>query len=200
MAEELLVKMSPRPPADLCKQCEIDLDDAAEALLAGEPTPSEFLRSLIEAELHEDAINYLAHGLPRREAVWWGCQCVRETPIEPGSAVEKALAAAEAWVYEPDEDHRKAADRAVEAASLRSAAGLVAQAVGWSGGSLAPEGLDEVPPPEHLTGRMVAAAVIVAANKLPPQKLAETYARFLARGIEIAMGSKARGEKGKPAR
>ena len=190
MAEELLVKMSPRPPADLCETCEIDLDDAAAALLAGEPTASEFLRSLIEAELFEDAINYLAHGLPRREAVWWGCQCVRETPVAKGGADEKAVAAAEAWVYGPDEEHRKVADKAAEAAGLRSPAGLVAQAVGWSGGSLAPEGLDEVPPPEHLTGRMVAAAVIVAANRLDPTKLEQTYQRFLTRGIEIAMGSK----------
>ena len=28
MAEELLVKMSPRPPADLCESCEIDLDES----------------------------------------------------------------------------------------------------------------------------------------------------------------------------
>ena len=122
--------------------------------------------------------------------MWWGCQCVRETPIAEGSADGKAVAAAEAWVYGPDEEHRKAADRAAEAAGLRSPAGLVAQAVGWSGGSLAPEGLDEVPPPEHLTGRMVAAAVIVAANKLDATKLVETYQRFLGKGIEIAMGSK----------
>ena len=192
MAEELLVKMSPRPPADLCKLLEIDLDDDALALLEGQPTPSVFLRSLIEAGLQEDAIAYLAHGLPQREAVWWGCQCVRETRPAEGSADAKALAAAEAWVYAPDEAHRKAAEPLVEAAGMRSPCGLLVQGVVWSGGSLAPEGLEQVPPPEHLTAKMVSAAIVVAANRLPPQELEETLGRFLSRGIEIAMGSKAR--------
>ncbi len=195
MGEELLVKMSPRPPADLCELCELDLDDAALPLLAGEPTPSEFLRALIEAGLHADAVAYLAHGLPRREAVWWGCLCTRDTAPAEGSAEALALAAAEAWVYAPDEEHRLAAEHTIKAAGLQSPAGLLAQAVAWSGGSLAPEGLQEVPPPEHLTGRMVSAAVMVAATRLSAQGLPETFARFLSRGIEIAMGSKREGDK-----
>ena len=195
MAEQLLVKMSPRPPADLCKLYEVDLDDAALPLLAGEPTPSEFLRALIEAGLHEDAVAYLAHGLPRREAVWWGCQCTRETVPAEGSPGAEALAAAEAWVYEPDEEHRTAAEQTVEAAGLQSPGGLLAQGVAWSAGSLAPEGLPEVEPPEHLTGRMVSAAVMVAATSLPAQQLPDTFARFLARGIEIAMGKRQGGKE-----
>ena len=195
MVEQLLVKMSPRPPADLCKLCEVDLDDAALPLLEGEPTPSDFLRALIKAGLHADAVAYLAHGLPRREAVWWGCLCARETAPAEGSADAAALAAAEAWVYEPDDEHRLAAERTVEAAGLRSPAGLLAQGVAWSGGSLAPAGLPEVVPPEHLTGRMVSAAVVVTATRLSPQQLPETFARFLARGIEIAMGKRQGGKE-----
>jgi len=197
MAEELLVKMSPRPPGDLCKLCELDLDDAAEPLLAGDPTPSVFLRSLIEAGLNQDAVAYLAHGLPKREAVWWACQCAREAgaPAE-GSPDALALAAAEAWVYKPDEEHRAAAQARAEAAGTRSPAGLVAQAVGWSGGSLAPEGLPEVEPAEYLTGKMATAAVVLAGTRVPGKTLDEVLSRFLARGIEIAMGKQQGGAPG----
>lgn len=205
MAQEaLLVKMSARPPGELCRAAGIVFDGAAAALLAGNPTPGSFLRALIKDGHLIDAVHYLAQGLPHREAVWWACQCVRDAaavkldmnateqvdvllPGPPG----RALAAAETWVYKPEEDRRRTALEAAEAVGMSEPAALAAMAVAWSGGSLAPDGLPEVPPPEHLSGSMVAAAVVVAATRLPPGQMDDALRRYLAKGIEIAMGPQA---------
>ena len=53
---------------------------------------------------------YLAWALPRREAVWWACQCVRAAvPPAEGSADDAALQAAQRWASSATEDHRRAA-------------------------------------------------------------------------------------------
>ena len=67
--------------------------------------PIEFVRTLIARAHRYDAVTYAAYLLPKREAVWWGCQCLRA--FSPAYA-DEALMAAEAWVRTPDETTRRA--------------------------------------------------------------------------------------------
>src|SRR5690349_7123852 len=67
-----------------------------------------FLQSLKESQAWERAISLCAYMLPRREAVWWGCQSLRRM-IQLTPAEADLLAVAEAWVREPDEERRHAA-------------------------------------------------------------------------------------------
>ena len=53
------------------------LDEESLALLRDDPTPLEFLDALIAHERFADAIHFLAHAIPKREAVWWGCLCIK---------------------------------------------------------------------------------------------------------------------------
>jgi hypothetical protein len=56
----------------------------------------------------------------------------------------------------------------------------------FSGGSLAPPNVAEVPPPDHLSPGAVAGAVMLAAVAGEPAKAEEKYKKFLAIGADVA--------------
>src|SRR6266849_9173500 len=117
--------------------------DAAQ-LLRPELTPQAFFEMLVEREKDTDALRFLAHCLPKRRAVWWGCLClwrthgpepaVKSSPIAGPEAV--ALAAAARWVKQPWEENRLRAETPGREAGLKTAAGCLAMASFWSGGSM----------------------------------------------------------------
>ena len=169
----------------------VPLGDEAKALLQDGLAPAAYLGLLIEKGHFPDAVRFLAHALPKREAVWWGSQCARSVPDPPPSpASADALRAAEEWVAEPCEDTRRAAQRAYEPATLQTPAGLAALAAFVSEGSLSLPGLPAVEPPPLATAQMVSGAVLVAGVLTQPEKAPEKYRRFLALGTEIANGGK----------
>jgi hypothetical protein len=188
MSSSTLAKVTAKTAAEVCKT--FPLGDDAKTLLRDGMTPPQFLAALTNKQLAVDAVRFLAHALPKREAVWWACLCTRAalgTAAEPAMAA--AVQAAEKWVGDPSEDNRRAAGAAAEAAGMSNPAGCAAMAAFWSGGSLAPPKLPVVPPGEHLTGHGVAGAVLLAAVLTEPQKAAEKHRRFLALGAEVADGA-----------
>jgi hypothetical protein len=169
----------------------VALGDEAKALLQDGLAPGAYLNLLIEKGQFLDAVRFLAHALPKREAVWWACQCGR---LVAGASltpeVANAFETAEDWATHPDEDIRRAAQRAYEPATLQTPAGLAALAAFVSEGSLSHPGLPVVEPPPFATAQMVAGAVLIAAVLTEPEKAPEKYRKFLALGIEIANGQK----------
>src|SRR5579871_5960995 len=120
-----------RPPARLAAEVakSLPLSDAAKALLTPALSVRQFFEALVAAPLPEDAIRLLAVSLPKREAVWWGCLCVRPAlPTPTPEPAAKALAAAERWVKDPSEANRRLAEAAAEAAGYGTAAGCLAAA------------------------------------------------------------------------
>ena len=182
----VLPKIAGRPPREVCAQADIGPD--AVALLDDGLAPEAFLRRLIEHEAYAEAVKYLAHALPKREAVWWGLLTVRSHLGEhapPGPA--GILAAAERWVRQPTDENRVAALEAAEP-EMASAAGMIGIAAFMSGASIAPPGCEPVAAPPHLTGTMVASAVILSAVTPDALQAAPKYRAYLAKGIEIAKG------------
>ncbi len=164
--------------------------ETAKSLLREEMNAREYIEALIEAQEFPDAIRVLAHALPRREAVWWACHSVRKVALgQPSSAIVAALAAAEAWVIDPSEENRRAAQAAAEAVGYDSAAGCAAAAAFWSGGSLAPPNVPAVPPGEYLTAHGSSCSVMLAAVTTDPEKAGEKSQLCLRLGLEIAEGS-----------
>jgi Family of unknown function (DUF6931) len=181
-----LAKIAERSPREVCARA--DLGAEALALLDDGLQPEAFLRVLLERELYADATKYLAHALPKRETVWWGLLVVRSQlgeapPAEPAAV----LAAAERWVRQPTDEHRYGAMKAAEG-DMGSPASMVGIAAFMSGGSMAPAGNETVAPPAHLTGTMVASAVILCAVSPDPLAAPAKYKAYLAQGIEIAKG------------
>ncbi|HVS36023.1 MAG TPA: hypothetical protein VMS17_10625 [Gemmataceae bacterium] len=165
------------------------LGDEAKKLLRDGMAPRAFLDVLIEKQQFPDAVRFLAHALPKREAVWWACLCARQAyGASPPAPMGPALTAAEKWVSDPSEPNRRAAHTAAEAAGMGAPAGCAAMAAFFSGGSLAPPNAPAVPPGEHLTAHAAAGAVMLAAVMTEPQKAPEKYRKFFALGIDVGNG------------
>ena len=116
----------------------------AEERLNPEVEPGAFLDELLALELHVDAVRFLAYALPKREAVWWACQCVRSVAAEADEL--PGLQAAEAWVRDPSEENRRAAMEAAESLEFGSPDAWAAVGAFWAEGSLAPPDAPVVPP------------------------------------------------------
>jgi hypothetical protein len=188
MSSSTLAKVTAKTAQELCKH--FQLGDEAQKLLQDGLTPRQYLERLLEKQQYLDAVRLLAHALPKREGVWWACQCARLVAGSPPPKIAAALQAAETWVADPSEENRRAAMPAAEGTEFKTPAGCAAAAAFWSGGSLGPPSVPVIPPGDYLTAHGVAGAVMLAAVQTEPEKAPDKYRKFLALGIEVANGTK----------
>ena len=138
-----------------------------------------------------DALRLLAAILPVRESIWWAWVSVRyamqrEGGTPPSPEAHAAVAAIEQWIVRPDDDHRRAAWSAGQAAGLDTPAGMVAAAVFLSGQSVAPPAVAPVPPPPGGALPLVTGAILLSAVGGPEAThLPATLEAFAAQGLEI---------------
>jgi hypothetical protein len=191
MTETTLIKIKQTNAVDIAQGSE--LDEQASALLQHKPTTADYLHQLIELKLYPDAVRFLAHALPKREATWWACLSARNTLTDTTPANEiKAIELAEAWVYKPIEDNRKPTLAAAEASKYKTAASWAAIAAFWSGDDISPTPQAVVPPTEKLYAKAVIGAVMLAATQGEANKVNDKYLLFLQQGINIASGGDGR--------
>ncbi|MEX2301087.1 MAG: hypothetical protein WD733_09135 [Bryobacterales bacterium] len=180
---QALAKVEAKTAAEICAA--IELSEPARKLLDQQTPPADYLAKLNEAGMGEDAVRFLAHALPKREAVWWACQCIREAGVDSGEAAKAALLAAAVWASDPSEQNRRAAHAAAEKAQGTPEA-LTALGAFLSGGSMTPPEAPEVKPAEDFTPRTVAGAVMLAAVAAEPEKAPQKYRRFIDLGVQSA--------------
>jgi hypothetical protein len=167
---------------------------AGEVLARYEPPPavkagidaSQRPDTAVRALRGADAVRFWAQAMRPRHAVCWALRCLDEAPgggPEPGM---RPVAALRAWVADPSDANRRACHSAAEAAGLEHPASLIAASVFFSGGSLAPPDLPEVAPKPNLRGDLLASALELAAVRVHPERAADTFARFVALGLETA--------------
>ncbi len=187
---QTLPKLSVPLPPILAR---LELEPDSEEALAGAQDALQGIEQLAEAGKLVEAARLVAHALPKREAVWWACMCARAVP-DPALKPEDlaSLAAAEAWVRRPEERARRAAAEIAEKTSFKSAEAWAAMGAFWSGGSLAPEGMADVPPGEHLTGVAVAGAIVLASVRVSVERQDERLLKFLDSARAIAAGGSGR--------
>jgi hypothetical protein len=140
---------------------------AARKLIKAAPTnehPLAFLRKLAQSGTARDALGFCAFLLPRRETVWWAIQALKIMQA-PGAAADPGVAAAEAWVRDPDDTRRRAALAAAEAADNEAPGTWLAWAAGYSGGSMVTS--HSVPCPPDLTAKSARIGVMLAFGLLP---------------------------------
>lgn len=130
-----------------------------------EEDPLAFLETLVASPTPEDAVGFCAYLLPRREAVWWACQCLRALDPTPPAEEAAAVQAAETWVREPEEHRRRAALQIGLEGDRRAPATWAALAAAWSGGSLYLDG-STTPSPPHMTAKSARAAVLTALARV----------------------------------
>ena len=157
----------------------------------GSDTPSlEFLRKAVAEEDWETAVSFCAYLLPRREAVWWGCQSLRKLQPHRAPSDTAALDVAEAWVREPEEPHRLAALNLGSQGDTRSPTTWMALAAGWSGGSIAPaHGM--VPAAAGQAARAIRAGLMISMARTPNDQMTRVMKPCLDDGLKLAAGEPA---------
>lgn len=135
------------------------------------------------------AADYLAHALPRFEAVAWAAHVLDgdSRHRDLGFRERLALDTVARWLEEPNDAHRRAAHDAAQAASARSPERCLGWAVFVAGGSIAPPGLPPIPPPPHAVGRYAAGAVKQAGYR------SGDPAAFLAKALSVGEAVAERG-------
>jgi hypothetical protein len=151
-----------------------------------DPAPLDHARALLSQPRPSEAIIFIAHLLPRREAVWWALQCVRAM-LGP-NADDEALRAAEKWVRAPEEDNRRAALEVANAADQRSPTTWLAFAAGWSGGNLSAPNQEPARPPPAACAMAANAAVMLAATGGDPLGVVRRIRACAEAGIRFADG------------
>jgi hypothetical protein len=181
-------KIGATTAAEVCAEYE-PTPDAIKIHRAGS-TPQQFVEQLVQAGQYLDAIDFLAHALPKRDAVWWACLGLRHAlggTLTPQAFA--ALKAAAEWVLEPDEPRRLAAQAAGEAADFGTPAGCIALAVYGSGGSLTPSNLPEVPPEPFMTAKAVSASLAMASvQAADPGAIPQVQRQLVELGMAIGEG------------
>ncbi|HTK53363.1 MAG TPA: hypothetical protein VL308_15845 [Gemmatimonadaceae bacterium] len=165
-------------PEDVAPLAAASSDGAAlvQALVADGKTP--------------EAFRVIAAALPPREGVWWAWVSARHATQlaaegrEPPAKLAAALAAVEQWIANPDDDRRRAAWAAAQAAGLETAAGCAASAVFFTSGSVAPADVAPVPPPAGID-RMLAGNAVALAVSVHPQHLEALAGAYIAQGLEV---------------
>jgi hypothetical protein len=148
-------------------------------------SPIVFLKALSSANKLSDAITFCAYLLPRREVVWWACGCVRT--LSGDVALERAagLLAAEAWVYEPDEERRQAALDVGTKGEVTNSMTWLALAAGWTGGFLASNKTKQIPVPQYMTARAARIAVLTSVPKVRKDMRAARLHECILQGIKL---------------
>jgi len=168
----------------------LGLSEAAQELAEPGRTAGELLPEFLERGDWPVSVRLQAHLLTPRAATWWGWLCLHHVfGDDPPEKERLGLAAARAWLADPSEENRRAAEEWGPGSRMKGLACWLCTAAFWSGGSMAPEELPEVLPDRRLTGAAVSALLHLAAPYADPALAAERYARFLALGPEVRDGA-----------
>jgi hypothetical protein len=153
-----LTKESKRTPTEVVS--DVALSDDAVAFMPESENTLAYLNKLCDEELFNDAFLTLARVLPTQYAIIWASRCVAEHCVgKPDQGDQRCLDLVKQWLTNPDEKVRRATMDAADARDYDGPWAWLAAAVGFSGGSLAPENQAEIQPPRHLTAVAVSACL-----------------------------------------
>src|SRR5580700_7681741 len=170
--------------ADLAAVAE--LSEEAMGLLRPEIVPQDYVALLMSKKLYADAVRFVAHALPKREAVWWGWISAKKAAgSDPPPKIRASLEATEKWIAQPDDEAGRAAMAAAKEAQTTTAAGCAGMAAFFSGSSLGPPHVPPVPPGEFLTAKAVTGAVIYAAVGKDPVNAPDRFQSFVTQGVDV---------------
>ncbi|WP_293865829.1 hypothetical protein [uncultured Alsobacter sp.] len=150
-----------------------------------QPSPV-FVDACLRAEKWDCALTFLAYLLGKREAVWWGCTCLRQVKVD-GATEEACLRAAEDWVRSPEDQRRvHALDIGMQASQQRPAT-WIALAAGWSSGNMSGDERFRIAPPPQLTAQAVRAAILGAGTRIPLDQQAALFRNWASTGLRYAL-------------
>ncbi len=147
--------------------------------------PIDYVKQLVADENSMTALMFAALALPKRDAVWWGCLALRGMGgADPLTA--EGLRLAEAWCRHPEEEERRAAGEFAQENYLEGAGPWIAFAAFTTSGSMAPAGLQAVPPSSEVSGKSVAMAIMLATEDEDAFRMTENQNCAVASAIDFA--------------
>ena len=165
-----------------------ELTEEATGLLRPEIAPQDYVSLLMSKKLYADAVRFVAHALPKREAVWWGWVCAkRAAGADPPPKIKASLEATEKWIAQPDDESGRTAMAAAKEAKTTTAAGCAGMAAFFSGSSLGPSHVPPIPPGEFLTAKAVSGAVIYSGSGQRSGERARPVSELCVAGREVAV-------------
>lgn len=156
-----------------------NVPDAARGL-----APEAWFAQLREAGEVVDAVNFIAHAMPRYECVVWAVRTLIEIGIE---RTDPAMVAALRWIDNPSDGLRRAAAELGDSLDDETAQSLLCQTIFLSGGSISEEDLPAIQPPPDTCAKLAAATILTAAFSLEEPDSA--IATGLALGETILAGA-----------
>ena len=184
-----LTKVPKQPAAKLLARAgmklQIPIDAPASAL------PEVVLSELAAKAEWIELLKLLAVLLPPRERVWWACLAARDFIGAKSPADPLPLAAAEAWVFEPNETNRAAVMAALQDSDPAEDTVHCASAALYFNGTLGPDDMAEHPAPPGGAELSAFAMNVVALGKLS-DRFDSHMQVLIDRALEIARGGSGR--------
>ena len=144
-----------------------------------------FLRYLMQEGLHNDAISFLAHGLPQHTAIQWANDSVRQVlSKEEKRTFEKALGLINQWIQDPTDEKRFTIGELSE--DLEHSIDWLRMAIFWSGPNISSQPNVTIAPDKKLAAQAVSTTIILATVQGDVQKITQHYQMFLDLGLQIA--------------
>jgi len=145
------------------------------------PSPEEdtasYLVRLRGSTTPEEAVTFAAFALQPNMAVWWGYECLRALPEKLDPMDRAILEAVAIWTQHPSDANRWRTMQSALFAPRRSPAVLLGLAVGWSGGSVAPN--DTAPVARHRAPGAINSAVLSCLAGLDVRSRSVHLARMI---------------------
>lgn len=140
-------------------------DDDGMGIEATAQAPKRYFDSLIETGALDRAVAYLGVALPRLEAIQWAWSSLQATRQTQESAWRTRLREGIAhWLRDPSDEMRRSLWTIATEQDRSCPEKLLASAIFFSGGSIAPEDVAPVPPPPSVCGKLASCAILALAH------------------------------------
>ncbi len=139
-----------------------------------------YLRRLRSSTTPEESVTYTAFSAVPQMAIWWAYECLQAMPDYLDNSDRLLMGEIANWIKVPSTATRHSIMKEALWAPARSPAVLLGLAVGWSGGSVAPN--DPLSAPVYRTPMAINTAVLssLARSDMTRRPI------FLARFIDMA--------------
>ncbi|AIW13984.1 DUF6931 domain-containing protein [Vibrio tubiashii] len=163
--------------------------DEAKELLNEELSVEQTIQLLQDNALNNDLVQFLAHALPVREAIWWASLCIQLRNDVWNATQAQCIQTAQQWVQAPAEDLRRKAELLSNRLELNCGPSWLAQAIFWNGsGSIVAPDLPAVLPDPFLYAKAVAGSINHAAALPNWEGSEEYYSQSVNYALDIAAG------------
>lgn len=187
-----LKKVPPEPAAKLLALSELELETSLTCPVSA--SVEDVLLELEERGAGLDMIRVMSAALPSRERVWWSCLAARDILGSGPENETPCLRTAEAWVFRPSDESRRAVMQAMDHVSPKDKTVYCAMGVMYSDDTLGPGEMAQYPAPPG--GSAIAAfAMNIEALAFRKDIWNQHIQTLIDRALDIARGGNGKGEK-----